>query len=163
MHNHRHRGTYIRPCSTHTFLPIHMHIHTKRSIDRKNVGAPAGTCNSNKLVFLSGRDKSFPRSVVNWAFSECGPVCHCWSQDPDTLCAVGGGGGRNKVSTDYPPSENTQAVSARGLLSFVRRSQSEGHHHQWVKPFPVVVVRTHQSLWCVTNILQSALQRNISQ
>lgn len=79
-----------------------------------------------------------------------------------TLCAVRVGGWRNKVPTDYPPSENPQAVwrAARGLLSFVSRSQSGCHHHQWVRSFPVVTVRTLHTLWCVTNIQQSALHWN---
>lgn len=86
------------------------------------------------------------------------PVTGPWH----TLCAVRVGGGRNRVSMDYPPSENPQAVwrSARGLLSFVSRSQSGCHHHQWVRPFPVVTVRTQRSLWCVTNIHKDALHWN---
>ena len=77
-------GTEAQPQAhrnIHTFLhhplfytSIHTHAHTE--VDRKAVGAPAGTCRSNELVIFSGRDKSFPHSVVNSAFSECGPVCH---------------------------------------------------------------------------------------
>lgn len=66
--------TYTPSYTTDTFSAHFMHIYTHTQA----AGAPSA---------LSLLLKSFPLSVVNWAFSECWPVCHCRSQNPDTLCA----------------------------------------------------------------------------
>lgn len=160
---HRNIHTFIY--HPHFYTHTHARIQTKRG-RLKDRGRTSRNLPQQRACHLV-RERQILLSLSSklgflrmWACVSL-PVTGPWH----TLCAVRIGGGKNKVSTDYPPSENPQAVwrSARGLLSFVSRSQSGCHHRLWVRPFPVVTVRTQRSLWCVTNIQQSALHWNISQ
>lgn len=102
----------IKQINTHTCT----HSHTQ-------IGS------SSELVIFSRRYKSFSSSVVNWAFSECWPVCHCMHR------LFVHSERRNKISRDYPLGENPQEVSrsARVQFSFVSRCQGGRHHLEWVR------------------------------
>lgn len=64
-HNHRHTGTYTHSYTTHSFIPIDLHISTKRLRERSWALQQGVATMSNEFVILSGGDKSFPLFVVN--------------------------------------------------------------------------------------------------
>lgn len=87
--------------TTNTQLYQHLHLF---STFRTDWHAAAGS-RSQPVVSSSRRYKSFTSSVVNWAFSECWPVCHCVHR------RFVRSERRKKIRGDYPQGENPQEAS----------------------------------------------------
>lgn len=158
---HRNVHTFIH----HPLVYTHRLAHKHKEVERKILGAPAETCSNEQWVchLLWGR-QILPSLCSKLDFLRMWACVSLLVTRPwHTLCAVKAGGGRDKVSADYPPSENPHAVwrSARGPLSFL--SRSEYHYCQWIRLLPVVTVKTQWPWWCVKNIHHSMLHWKISQ
>lgn len=157
-----HTGTYTHSYTTHSFIPIDLHISTKRGRE-KDLGRTSRDLQQWVCHLLWGR-QILPSLCSKLDFLRMWACVSLLVTRPwHTLCAVKAGGGRDKVSADYPPSENPHAVwrSARGPLSFL--SRSEYHYCQWIRLLSVVTVKTQWPWWCVKNIHHSMLHWKISQ
>lgn len=160
MHRHTH---------THTFY-IEKHSKARRQeqwpLEHKNIALSTSTLvwlflthlhvdtgSSSQPVVYSERYKSFSSSVVNWAFSECWPVCHCVHR------RFVHSERRKKISQDYPWGENPQEASrsARVHFSVVWMCQG-GEALSWMRQVITVKNTTVTAACGKTFIQQSALR-----
>lgn len=100
----------------YTTLSAHTQTHTlyteKQRATAVTTGAQKHTGGAIQPVVVSRRHKSFTSSVVNWAFSECWPVCHCVRK------RFVHSERRKKISGDYPRGENPQEASWSARVHF---------------------------------------------
>lgn len=124
----------------HNFINIYTYLPLSNTLTHMDTGS------GSQPVVLSRRYKSFSSSVVNWAFSECWPVCHCVHRHFVRSER------RKKISRDYPRGENPQEASrsARVHFSVVSKCQG-GEATSWMRQV-IAVKNTTVTAACRENI-----------